>query len=355
MKYYLLFLILIFFILFLTFQHRSKSEAAIFAKALQPGWNLGNTLDSHGLANPASPRDTETYWGNPYTTREMIHAIKEKGFHTIRIPVTWEGHMDADNVVNPAWMNRVQEVVDYAIDEDLYVIINAHHDNWYQPDEAHYQDGIAKMSALWSQIAEHFSKYEDYLLFESMNEPRLTGTSEEWTGGTAAAQKIVNEYNQVFLNTIRSSDAVNNKTRYLLIPSYCASTDRSAMEALDIPEDSHVIVSLHMYDPYEFALKPDGTSEWNSDDPHNTHEIDAIFKDIHRIFTKKGVAVMLTEFGAMDKDNETARADWTAYMMQKAKKENITCIWWDDSIFDRSTLTWHYPSITGQLCPSSDK
>jgi len=352
LKYYLLFaLFIILFMLVLILQRPNKKNIAYFVQQLQPGWNLGNTLDSHGLANPASIKDVETYWGNPYTTREMIHSIKEKGFHTVRIPVTWEEHMNTSMEVDSAWMNRVQEIVDYCLDEDLYVIINAHHDSWYQPDKSHYTDATKRLTALWSQIAEHFRYYDEHLLFESMNEPRLIHTKNEWTAGTKEAQIIVNKYNHTFVDAIRSSTSPNNKTRYLLIPTYGASTDLPAMESLELPDDDHLIVSLHLYDPYDFALNPVGTDQWDPKQISDTQEIDTIFQNINNTYTKKAIHVLLTEFGAIDKSNEADRAVWTKYVLDHAQKQNITCIWWDDSLFDRSALTWHYPSITAQLCP----
>lgn len=350
-KYYLLFtLLILLFMFFLKFRSNAQSTAH-FIQQLQPGWNLGNTLDSHGLQPPASIQEAETYWGNPYTTPEMIHSIGEMGFRTVRIPVTWEEHMSPSLEVDPAWMNRVQEVVDYCLKEDLYVIINAHHDSWYQPDEAHYTDGINRMTVLWSQIAEHFRAYDERLLFEGMNEPRLIDTEHEWTHGTEEARDIVNQYNHAFVNAVRSSASLYNKQRYLLIPTYGASTDLLAMESLMLPDDARVIVSLHLYDPYDFALNPEGTSLWNPENPADVQEIDTIFKNIRKTFIRKKVPVMLTEFGAMDKSNETDRATWTSYILQKAQSYHISCIWWDDSLFDRRTLTWRYPSITAQLCP----
>lgn len=351
-KYDLLFALFIILCTFiLNFRFSNAQNTMHFVQGLQPGWNLGNTLDSHGLQTPTSVKDTETYWGNPYTTPEMIHSIREMGFRTIRIPVTWQEHMNASMEIDPAWINRVQEVVDYCLEEDLYVIINAHHDNWYQPDNTHYEDATKRLTALWTQIAEHFRSYDEHLLFESMNEPRLLQTEHEWTAGTEEARSIVNQYNQTFVNTIRSSTSPNNKERYLLIPTYGASTDLLAMESLVLPADPHIIVSLHLYDPYSFALNPEGSSQWNSALPADTQELDSIFEHIHQTFSSKNIPVMLTEFGALDKGNEADRAAWTSYVLQKAKTQNISCIWWDDSLFDRRTLTWRYPSITAQLCP----
>lgn len=325
------------------------SKDIAFVSNMKTGWNLGNTLDVHGLDNTeAEPEKYETYWGNPITTKEMIREVKEAGFHTIRIPVTWYAHMDESCQIDDTWMDRVQQVVDYGIENGLYVILNAHHDAWYTPSASNQQNAMTVMRRVWEQIAERFADYDEHLLFEGMNEPRLIGTEHEWDEGSPEAREIVNKLNAVFVETVRSCGK-KNAERYLLIPTYCASTKPVALEALRLPKSGRLIISIHLYRPYEFALSEDGTSSWNEKKPEDTGEIDQAIEDAHRLFISKGIPVIITEFGAIDKNNTENRAEWTHYIIEKASSANIACIWWDDSIFDRRTLEWRYPAILNAL------
>ena len=156
---------------------------------LKIGWNLGNTLDATG-GTKNDPLSAETSWGNPKTTEDMIKAVKEKGFNVIRVPVTWTGHLgDApDYKINEEWLNRVQEVVNYVINNDLYCIINMHHEDWHFPSYDNLEPAKAELVAIWKQIAARFEGYDEHLIFEGMNEPRMVNTPSEWTGGTGCGQ-----------------------------------------------------------------------------------------------------------------------------------------------------------------------
>lgn len=323
-----------------------------FVSKLNAGFNLSNTLDSHGIDDrTASPHAYETFWGNPITTSEMIKAVKDAGFQTVRVPVTWYEHMDDNYMIDSAWMSRVNEVVDYCIENELYVIVNAHHDDWYSPFESNREKAAYIMKRLWKQIAERFADYDEKLLFESMNEPRLIDTVYEWNEGTKQAREIVNDLNEVFVEAVRSSGGYNS-SRYLLIPTYCASTKPAALKDFVLPDSERLIVSLHLYRPYEFALCEEGTAAWDSSEPMDTYEIDQAINDARIRFVEKGIPVMITEFGAYDKHNTKERAAWADYVMQKCAASEIPCIWWDDSIFDRRTLQWIYPQITKVLTKS---
>ena len=152
----------------------SKS-AVDFVKDMGVGWNLGNSLDAY-----KDGKGNETAWGNPYITKELIRAVQDAGFRTIRIPVTYMGQIGAapDYTIDEKWLDRVQVVVDVALETGMYVIINIHHDGnndmengaWIdisQPDQTQMQE---KFKAVWTQIAEKFKGYDEHLIFESMNE-----------------------------------------------------------------------------------------------------------------------------------------------------------------------------------------
>jgi endoglucanase len=279
-------LIIVFFIM----ENWQREETKRFVKQLGPGFNLGNTLDTHDLHfETNNPSDFETYWGNPVTTREMIQDIKTAGFDVLRIPVTWYEHMDTDDMIDQAWFQRVQQVVDYGLEAGLYVIINSHHDNWYTPKDENLPKAREKMSRLWIQIAERFKEYDQRLLFESMNEPRLIGEKEEWGEGTPRSREIVNELNEIFVETVRASGG-ENANRYLVLPAYCARADDVILKDFRLPKGNRLILSVHLYLPYEFCLNIKGTSQFHQEELMDTEEINKVFRDLERFFCKQRCA-----------------------------------------------------------------
>ena len=226
---------------------KSNTAAQIVAD-MRIGWNLGNSLDSAGSWINGD-LEHETAWGNVKTTKKLITAVKKAGFNTIRIPVSWGEHMDTNGKVSSVWMDRVQEVVDYAYDNDMYIILNVHHDNGTFPlDEKTEAATTKKYQTLWKQIAERFKDYDEKLLFEGRNEPRTEGSANEWNGGTKAERDVLNRMYEAFVSTVRATGG-NNKTRILVIAPYGASSSYTAMAALKIPDDDRVIVAVHAYSP----------------------------------------------------------------------------------------------------------
>ncbi len=325
---------------------------------MNTGWNLGNSLD----ATSARGLGAETSWGNPATTKEMIDAVSGKGFNTIRIPVTWDGHVGAapDYIVDSEWMDRVQEVVNYAIDDGMFVILDTHHEeNWRILDDAHIDAVNAEHTALWRQIAERFRDYGDHLIFDGLNEPRVKGGANEWNGGTSEGRACLNLLNQSFVDTVRATGG-NNEKRLLLITSFASSAVIQTIGSLKIPEDDHLAVSIHAYTPYGFTYKVDADwalSEW--DGSHN-YEIDKVMNDLKRIFIDKGIPVMITEYGAQNKDgNDKDIAAWAAHYLGKAKSLGIVCVWWDNgcyttgneqfAIFNRNDCTWYSEEVADAI------
>ncbi len=316
---------------------------------MRVGWNLGNTLDAEG-----SGLSSETCWGNPKTTKEMIDAIVDAGFNVIRIPVTWEGHFGSapDYKIDEAWMNRVQEVVDYAFERDVYVIINCHHEDWHFPSEKNKEQASTILQALWTQIAEHFRDYDEKLIFEGLNEPRKKGTNMEWNGGDYEGKQVVNHFAKVFVETVRATGG-NNTIRNLMVTGYAASNNKDTLKALRWPKDSHIIVSVHAYTPYDFSLNTTGTSEWDIE--KDTKDIDYLMQTIDEVFLQKGTPVIIGEFGALNKENEAERVEWVTYYLTKAKEIGVPCIWWDNGSFqgsgenfgllNRKELTYPYPDL----------
>lgn len=326
-------------------------------KDMKIGWNLGNTLDS---TSSKIGVNVEMAWGNPKTTQEMIDAVIDQGFNVIRIPVSWGGQMGAAPAYNvlPAWMDRVQEVVDYAYNRGVYVIVNIHHEDWHFPSEENKDAAAEQLTALWTAIATRFRDYDEHLIFEGMNEPRKIGTAVEWNGGDQEGRDVVNYLDQVFVDAVRATGG-NNTIRNLMVPGYAASSSDEALEGIVLPDDEHLIVSVHAYTPYDFALNTAGRSTWDND----TRDIDHLMEKLDELFLSKGVPVIIGEFGAMNKDNEAERVEWAKYYVSKAREYGVPCVWWDNNSFDgdgenfglfnRRELTFPYPDLLKALIDSA--
>ncbi|MCM1022687.1 MAG: cellulase family glycosylhydrolase [Prevotella sp.] len=341
---------------------RNYTDAKELTSQMGVGWNLGNTLDSIGDWI-SGDLEHETAWGNIKTTKAMIDAVKKAGFKTVRIPVSWGEHMDSKGKVSSAWMNRVQEVVDYAYDNGMYVILNAHHENsWIKLTEKDEAAVSKKYKYLWQQIAERFKDYDEKLIFEGLNEPRTEGSAKEWSGGTSAEHKILNNYYKIFVDAVRGKGGYN-KTRFLMIAPYAASSSYSAMAALEIPDDDRIIVSVHSYSPYNVALNTNSKEKTFTE--NGKKEIDSVFSNIDKAFLSKGIPVIIGEFGTINKSNTEERVKIAEYYVSTAKKYGVPCIWWDNSSVDqgsgkegfgllnRSKVEWYYPEIVKALVNSA--
>lgn len=322
-------------------------SAAEIVKDMKIGWNLGNTLDCYNVTWEVS--DFETAWGNPRTTKAMIDTVKKAGFNAVRIPVSWNEHMNG-NKIDGDWLNRVNEVVDYVIDNDMYAIINVHHDDytWLNPSKADEAAVKAKLVSIWEQLSDRFKNYDQHLLFEGMNEPRIIGGQDEWTGGTAEEREVINHLFQAFVDTVRKSGG-NNSSRALIITSHAASIEADAVNDIVVPDDDRIIVSIHYYSPWDFAGGENGKSDWGSDSEKK--ELDKGFDFLKSKFIDKGVPVIIGEFGATNKNNDSVRASYMEYYVKSAKSRGITCFIWDNGtkdefgLLDRNSLTWYFKNV----------
>ena len=344
-----------------------ETEGIKFVKDMRLGWNLGNTMDAiDDTGWVGSEMGIETCWNGGYkTSKQMIDTVKAAGFRTVRIPVSWHNHVDGNYQISKQWMDRVQEIVDYAIDDGMYVILNVHHDNdakYMYPDTAHYDQSKKYMTTVWSQIADRFKEYDNKLIFETMNEPRLIGHQNEWWINPSNADcidaiKTINKLNQDCLDTIRKSGG-NNGTRYVAVPGYDCSVDGATNENFQIPNDStqnRLIVAVHAYLPYGFALAEESDSQSVSKFNINTDtgEINQAFDKVYQKYTSKGIPVYVGEYGAREKGNNVQdRVDCAAYFTAYASSVGVTCCWWDDISFmllDRSNCTWKRPEIVAAI------
>ncbi len=312
------------------------------------GFNLGNTLDAvaHGKPEFCGVL-SEMAWRNPLTTVDMIKAIRQAGFKTLRLPVTWNNHVDEKDKVDPEWMKRVKEITLWCIEEGLYVILNTHHDireGFLLPDDGHFERAAEFMKNIWTQIAEAFGDItNEKLLFESMNEIRIPGAPFEWTPDyddekCIEAMENVNRLNQIFLDTVRSSGG-QNRERILVIPGYSTSTEGVCWEGFKLPKDAEegrLIVAAHIYSPAHFAfyLKEGANITcFDIDDPASTLPIDERLGKLYRSFVSRGVPVNIDEFGTVDKDNDRDRVNCLAYTLAKASELSIRTCYWDNGIF----------------------
>ena len=340
------------------------------------GWNLGNTLDAHRpVLNQGL--NSETYWGNPFTTEEIIKGISEKGVMTIRIPVTWHNHIiDLNYTIDPEWMKRVKTIVDWSINQKLYVILNCHHDYYqnytnvsipygkgYYPLKKDKEESEKFLYNIWKQITEAFNNgYDHHLIFEPLNEPHLEGSDYSWkyVKGNELCEDAVstlNEYMNVILKTIRESGG-NNQKRFILICPLMASTKTALNSDFIFPSDKNynpnnnkLILSVHSYTPSDFAdsSKPE---EKTYKDDYNIIQYDMFF-NLYEKFILNGYNIIFGEFGAVNKNNTEERIKWGKYYIETAKKFHMSCIIWDNGkmenivdiksvfgIYDRRNIKW---------------
>lgn len=350
----------------------SKDETAMeFVSHIKLGWNLGNTLESQSVGySQTSVSGWETCWGNPLTTKAMIDYVKEQGFNCVRVPVSWGGKMDKSSYqIQKEWMDRVQEVVNYVIDDGMYCILNIHHDNdkadypYFYPDNEHYTQSEKFVTSVWTQVADRFEAYDNHLIFETLNEPRLIGHTNEWwinpgSKDCTDAMENINKLNAAALDTIRKSGG-NNEKRFVMMPTYSASPDAANLSGMKMPNDDHLIAEIHAYRPYKFALANDGTgvAKWNQ--ATDAGEIVSFMNDLKGKFISKGIPVIIDEFGAMNRNNEDDRAAWVKYYLETANSYGIPCVWWDNNAYsgegenfgliNRGSLSVAYPKIMAAM------
>ncbi|MCL2425496.1 MAG: glycoside hydrolase family 5 protein [Oscillospiraceae bacterium] len=360
--------------------HGSPLEGDAFdlLASIGVGWNLGNTLDSldariRGITgdlpdNMTAEEFYETLWGNPVTTFEMIESVAQMGFGAVRIPVTWTDHMDGDFNINESWLNRVEQVVNYVLDNDMYAIINVHHDNgsgrwpWLRADMDNIDWMKEHFHTVWHQIAGHFIDYCERLIFESFNE--ILDADSNWSGSDRNAHEAVNVLNHVFVETVRNTGG-NNADRFLIVKTYGAIVYESPINDFVLPEDSvpnRLIVGVHFYGTHGFVSQQEDIpwtvsySEW--DYHRNGGYTVEIIGRLRDNFVNRGIPVVITEFGASNKNNTTDRINYAIHYVETARQYGIATFWWDDggqadsaedvrnyALLDRFNNTWFFPEI----------
>ena len=365
-----------------TMQAQSFETAQEAVTNMGVGWNLGNTLEAHAKKpNPdldsywgQEGLESENDWGQPNTKPEVFKMMKEAGFGAIRIPVTWYNHMDKDGNVNAEWMARVKQVVDYALAQDLYCIINVHHDtgadeagahvSWIKAEGANYDKNKSKFEKLWLQIATEFKDYDQRLLFESYNE--MLDKYSSWNYATSNksggyneteamdAYKAINDYAQSFVNVVRGTEG-NNGVRNLVVNTYGAccggkwgsnELPMGPIREMKLPEDvtsNHLIFQIHSYP----GLKPNNLATIKS-------QVTTMMSDLKTILAAKGAPVIVGEWGTLDDDsdvnynnNKANYLEFCKHFVTEAKNNGIITFYWmglsDGS--NRSLPVFHQPDL----------
>lgn len=326
----------------------NNRTASQLTSMMGKAWNLGNALDSTKNGTVG-----ETLWNNPVVNQGLFDAVKAAGFDTVRIPVSFMdkiGSAENGYTIDTAWMNRVKTVVDYALDSDLFVIMDIHHDGskdvtgkWIDislPEGTQRTAMLNKYSAVWTQIAQTFADYDQHLVFESMNEVMI-GESYGYT--SSLAYENINALNQTFVNAVRNVEG--NSDRCLLIPGYNTNIDLTISGLFKKPTDTtdnRLMLSVHYYDPYDFTLNEDGVDYW--DEETELAYLQEQMQKISAFANGLNMPVIIGEYGAIDKDNGLDRETYLNALNRMAELYNIVTVYWDNgydgpngfALFDRT-------------------
>ncbi|WP_278989326.1 cellulase family glycosylhydrolase [Segatella bryantii] len=343
------------------------------AKAMYPGWNLGNTMEAGDVANNftnAGGLGAETAWQSTQTTKALIDFVKAQGFKSVRIPTSWVmGHItDAENMtIDPAWLARVKEIVDYCISDGLYVFINDHWDGgWIEVegfsktsssyeavDETIIADKVNKLKKLWTNIATYFKDYNEYLMFAGLNEPfqeyNLFSTRHR------ELTPILERYNQAFVDAVRATGG-NNAKRVLIVQGPSTNIS-STVNYFNLPTDTEkgkLMVEVHYYEPWDFCGS-NATKDWNADASVKTS-----FESLKTKFVNHDIPVVIGEYGANWQENTESHNDairrYFKSVVENAGNCGIVPFVWDInvvsypnmSIINRTGLSvWNTPAMTG--------
>ncbi|MGO1056284.1 cellulase family glycosylhydrolase [Crossiella sp. CA198] len=327
---------------------RTTTSAMAHVAAMQPGWNLGNTLDSTGA--------DETSWGNPRITQALLRNVKSQGFKSIRIPITWTQHTGPapEHTIKPAYLNRVREVVGWALAEGFYVMINLHHDSWQwilnMPGD---RTGVLnRYHTLWTQLATTFRDFPSAkLTMESVNEPQFTGSS-----GIAQEAQLLHELNASFRDIVRRSGG-NNTTRLLVLPTLHTSSEQARLDELANSirgfNDPNLIATVHYYGYWPFSVNVAGGTHF---DATAQKDLTDAFDRVHNTFIARGIPVIIGEYGLLGFDRHTGtiqqgeKLKFFEHLGHYARAKKITTMLWDNGQhLGRNSFQWSDPELWGQL------
>ena len=330
------------------------------------GWNLGNQFEcsapnqdgeSIEIGNPANSINAETAWGNPRVTKEMIQAVKNAGFNAIRIPIRWQCHItDAQKMsIDPAWIARIKEVVGWCLDNDLKVIINAHHEKWLEnnPTYTSKDDNCEKLTLLWTNIANEFADYDSRLAFAGTNEVHV---KNNWGEPTAENLEVQNAYNQTFVDAVRATGG-NNAKRHLIVQTYVCNPwfginngDFKIPTDLDGNGNNYMSVEFHFYQPWSYAGYPNTGNRydyWGADykDAGKAPADDEkwmtdFFDKAVTTWSNQGLGIVIGEWGVTNRNTSNpgeVQSNMTYYcnfLTKEAHDRGFSTFVWDNNKFD---------------------
>ena len=343
----------------------TDSTSLDYVKAMGDGWNLGNSFD--GVNTGEGEADLgETAWGNPVVTKEVIQAAAKAGYDSIRIPITFYKRFDEETYeLSEAWLARCKEVIQWALDENLYVMINVHHDSWIWLE---YWDGnkeseeYKKFTAIWEQCAEYFKDLPEQVCFETINEPVFEAT------GDITAQDKLDMVNQAAYDAIRNSGG-NNATRMIVIPTYTTNHGvehcKATVDWIDAQDDNNLIATVHYYSEWVHSagIGKTGFDEvlWQNDGVDYTprDSVDLFYETLQKQFLDKGIGVIVGEWGLLGYDsafqvNQAGEElKYYEYMNYYANKNDVCLMFWDNgSGISRTDYTWKKPLVGKMLMTS---
>ncbi len=305
------------------------------------GWNLGNTMDGHN--NYAVG---ETAWQNTVTTKEIIKTVHDLGFNTVRLPVTWGNMINEDYSIDEEWIGRVEDILDYCIAENMYVVMNIHHDGAYNGEDmehgwlrVHGTDEefatvLEKFEGVWTTIANRFKNYDEHLIFEGMNEVGDVNGSNDAASLAAGEMLRINELNQLFVNTVRATGG-NNDKRWLSTPTRFTNIGTMIDEGsvFAVPEDQagHIMVAAHIYDPIS----------------NNGYNYEYQFSKLKEKYIDNGVPVFIGEYGFTKNTKKAYQNEFVAWAL---KKYNLVGAIWDENYVEKG-----YAVVDREKCAPIDK
>ena len=318
-------------------QTEDRIDIQSYTAAMQPGWNLGNTFDAVGK--------DETAWGNPKVTQEFIEQLADQGYKSIRIPVTFDQRMEeAPNyTIDAQFLNRLDQVIQWSLDENLYVMINIHHDSWIWLESGmqdNHDASLARYDAIWTQLANRYRDHSTKLMFESINEPRFWGTDEEKQG-------YLDELNSSFYDIVRKSGGKND-IRPLVLPTLDTGSEQHKLDALyssiNQLDDPNIISTVHYYGFWPFSVNIAGVTTFNEE---TKNDIISTFDRVHQTFTKNGIPVIIGEFGLLGFDTDLntiqqgEKLKFFEFMIHYANEKGFTHMLWDNGQhFGRQSFEW---------------
>ena len=336
---------------------REELTSLELAELMGNGINLGNTMEAYGHLSPGvgqEPSVYETLWGQPVTTQEMITGMKQAGFTALRIPVAWTNAMDFENgdyTIGEDYLNRVEEIINYARNEGMYVIVNDHWDGgWWgmfgSADEATRAQAMEMYTSMWKQIAERYKEYSDYLIFESANEElgfRLNDKDIAADSGSLSDEEcfqVANQINQAFVDTVRATGG-NNKERFLLIAGFGTEINNTCDPRFQMPVDTaekKLLISVHYYDPSDYCIF-DAVANWGDKDDYNDQN--AMLAKMTQ-FTEQGYGVIIGAYGVL-MENGTMKegtADYYRNFLSNCDLYGYVPMLWDcNNMYDRGTCS----------------